>query len=95
MRTPAGRASPAPRRTRVWFTGHSLGGALATPAGARLHFEEPHVTAEGVLHHTMPLLTGLVDRVKGFTADLLAPASDGVRDHFMHAYVHALEKNQN
>lgn len=43
----------------------------------------------------MPLLTGLVDRAKGFTADLLAPASDGVRDHFMHAYIDALEKNQN
>ncbi|MDC7336312.1 lipase family protein [Streptomyces lydicus] len=136
----------------VWFTGHSLGGALAMLAGARLHFEEPHVTATGVytfgqprtcdrllsqafnsafsdrmyrfvnnndivpqlppepfhhvsalryidakgtIHNTMPLLTGLADRAKGFTADLLAPASDGVRDHFMHAYIDALEKNQN
>lgn len=136
----------------VWFTGHSLGGALAMLAGAWLHFEEPHVTATGVytfgqprtcdrllsqafntaftnrmyrfvnnndvvpqlppepafhhvsalryidskgaIHNTMPVIGGLVDRARGFTADALAPASDGVRDHFMKAYITALEKNQ-
>jgi predicted lipase len=137
----------------VWFTGHSLGGALAMLAGARLHFEEPYVTANGVytfgqprtcdrqlskefntafsdrmyrfvnnndivpqlppeptfhhvsalryidtkgaIHHTMPLLSGMLDHARGLTADALAPASDGVRDHFMDAYLHALEQNQN
>ncbi|MEU5213110.1 lipase family protein [Streptomyces sp. NPDC020742] len=136
----------------VWFTGHSLGGALAMLAGARLHFEEPFVTATGVytfgqprtcdrqlsqafntayadrmyrfvnnndivpqlptepfhhvsalryidsrgaIHPTMPVISGLVDHAKGYTADVLAPASDGVRDHFMGAYLNALEKNQN
>lgn len=136
----------------VWFTGHSLGGALAMLAGARLHFEDPHLTPAGVytfgqprtcdrlltnefnsaftdrmyrfvnnndivpqlppepvfqhvsalryidskgtIHNTMPVITGLFDRAKGLTADLLAPASDGVRDHFMDAYIDALEKNQ-
>ncbi|MFF4285002.1 lipase family protein [Streptomyces sp. NPDC001633] len=137
----------------VWFTGHSLGGALAMLAGARLHFEEPYLTAAGVytfgqprtcdrlltrefdaaftdrmyrfvnnndvvpqlppepafhhvsalryidstgkIHTTMPVITGLFDHAKGYTADLLAPTSDGVRDHFMGAYINALEKNQN
>ena len=27
------------------------------------------------------------------TADAFAPASDGIRDHFMHNYLAALEKN--
>ncbi|TJZ49545.1 lipase family protein [Streptomyces piniterrae] len=136
----------------LWFTGHSLGGALAMLAGARLHFEEPGLTADGIytfgqprtcdrllarefdsafanrmyrfvnnndivpqlppepvfhhvaalryidskgkLHDAMPMVGGLLDRAKGLTADALAPASDGVRDHFMDAYVNALEKAQ-
>ncbi|CAM5348618.1 hypothetical protein SBADM41S_10339 [Streptomyces badius] len=41
----------------------------------------------------MSLLGSLTDRAKGLTADALAPASDGVRDHFVNAYVTALEKN--
>nr|BAH84825.1 putative lipase [Streptomyces noursei] len=134
----------------LYFTGHSLGGALAMLAGARLHFEDPKLTADGVytfgqprtcdpglakefnsaftdrmyrfvnnndivpqlppepvfrhvsalrhidsrgaVHNTMPLIGGLLDRGRGLTADLLAPASDGVRDHFIAAYVTALEK---
>ena len=136
----------------LWFTGHSLGGALAMLAAARLHFEEPDRTADGVytfgqprtcdrmlarayntafadrmyrfvnnndivarlppepaFHHVnalrhidangtmrdkMPLVGGLLDRAKGITADMLAPASDGVRDHLMKTYIAALERNQ-
>ncbi|MFJ6799027.1 lipase family protein [Streptomyces sp. NPDC091268] len=136
----------------LWFTGHSLGGALAMLAAARLHFEEPNLTADGVytfgqpracdrtlaraydsafsrrtyrfvnnndivpqlppepvFHHVaelryidsggtirekMPVVGGLLDRAKGATADMLAPASDGMRDHLMQGYVAALEKNQ-
>ncbi|MFJ5846485.1 lipase family protein [Streptomyces sp. NPDC092903] len=135
----------------VWFTGHSLGGALAMLAGARTYLEEPRLAADGVytygqprvcdrllaaacnkgfkdrmyrfvnnndivpqmppepvfthadalryidargrLHESMPLLGGLADRARGLTADALAPASDGVRDHFIDNYVTALEKN--
>ncbi|GKQ38461.1 lipase family protein [Streptomyces sp. A012304] len=135
----------------VWFTGHSLGGALAMLAGARMYLEEPRLAADGVytygqprtcdrllaaaynkgfknrmyrfvnnndvvpqlppepaythvealryidshgrVHETMPLIGGLTDRVRGLTADVLAPASDGVRDHFMHSYIAALKKN--
>lgn len=38
----------------VWFTGHSLGGALAMLAAARLHLEEPHLTADGVITFGQP-----------------------------------------
>ncbi|WP_371572164.1 hypothetical protein [Streptomyces sp. NBC_01314] len=41
----------------------------------------------------MPLLGSLTDRARGLTADPLAPAGDGVRGHFINAYVTALEKN--
>ncbi|WP_323179970.1 hypothetical protein [Streptomyces sp. NBC_00555] len=41
----------------------------------------------------MPLLGSLTDRVKGATADLLAPAGDALRDHPVKQYVTALEKN--
>ncbi|QFZ21283.1 lipase family protein [Saccharothrix syringae] len=135
----------------IWFTGHSLGGALASLAAMRLYFEDPGLLADGVytfgqprvcdatlaaahdeafrdrthrfvnnndvvplmppepvfkhvsaVHHidangkvrdrTSPV-GGLTDRAKGMTADPLAPASDGVRDHLMARYLEALEKN--
>ncbi|GAA2379838.1 lipase family protein [Streptomyces sp. XM4011] len=135
----------------VWFTGHSLGGALAMLAGARMRLEEPRLLADGIytygqprtcdrllaaacdqdfaqrmfrfvnnndivpqlppepaythvealryidtsgkVRDSMPLLTGLGDRAKGLTADMLAPASDTLRDHPVRRYIEALEKN--
>ncbi|MFF8955586.1 lipase family protein [Streptomyces sp. NPDC014894] len=135
----------------VWFTGHSLGGALAMLAGCRTLLEEPGLRADGIhtfgqprtcdrilaaacdkefkdrlhryvnnndivprlppepvythaatlryidsagrLRGSMPRLEALSDRVKGLTADLFAPASDGVRDHLMGRYITALERN--
>ncbi|MGW0665003.1 lipase family protein [Streptodolium elevatio] len=134
----------------VWFTGHSLGGAPAMLAGARLYFGDPrqlpdgvytfgqprtceqqlarahkqafdrrsyrfvnndivpqvppapvftHVDAlryfdaDGKLHDSMPVVSGLVDHARGLTADPFAPASDGVRDHFIGNYLAAFAKN--
>ncbi|MGK4585776.1 lipase family protein [Kitasatospora sp. HPMI-4] len=151
---PAVRDTLAEFRTNdqtVWFTGHSLGGALAMLAGVRLYLEEPrlqadgvftygqprtcdrilaaaynkgfkdrmyrfvnnddivpqlppepvfthvdalrHIDADGRIHESMGLLGGLADRAKGLTADAFAPASAGVRDHFIKNYVAALEKS--
>ncbi|MFI6290477.1 lipase family protein [Nonomuraea sp. NPDC050790] len=129
----------------LWFTGHSLGGALAMLAAARTHFEDPTLLADGVytygqprtccpqlaaaydeafagrtfrfvnnndivaqlppaplfghvdeeryfdadgrLHEKMPPVAGLLDRLGGATADPLAPGTDGIRDHFINAYL--------
>ncbi|MFD7642019.1 lipase family protein [Kitasatospora sp. NPDC059795] len=135
----------------LWFTGHSLGGALAMLAAARLYLEDPKLQADGVVTFGQPrtcdrllaaaynkgfkdrtyrfvnnndivpqlppepafthvdtaryidsagrirdnagLLGTLPDHAKGLTADAFAPASDGIRDHFMRNYLAALEKN--
>ncbi|MCF6476471.1 lipase family protein [Nonomuraea sp. MG754425] len=129
----------------LWFTGHSLGGALAMLAAARTHFEDPTLLADGVytygqprtccpklasaydqafrgrtfrfvnnndvvaqlppaplfrhvaeeryfdtrgkLHEKVPAAAGLIDRIGGATADPLAPGTDGIRDHFINAYL--------
>ncbi|MGW8375203.1 lipase family protein [Streptomyces sp. ODS28] len=38
----------------LWITGHSLGGALAMLAAARLHFEDPRLLADGVYTFGQP-----------------------------------------
>ncbi|KJY33775.1 lipase, partial [Streptomyces sp. NRRL S-495] len=52
-----------------------------------------YIDSGGKLHDSVGLLGGLADRAKGLTADAFAPASDGMRDHFMRNYLAALEKN--
>jgi triacylglycerol lipase len=38
----------------LWFTGHSLGGALAMLAAARMYFEDPKLLADGVYTFGQP-----------------------------------------
>ncbi|GAA3761000.1 pimeloyl-ACP methyl ester carboxylesterase [Spinactinospora alkalitolerans] len=133
----------------LWFTGHSLGGALAMLAAARMHFvdglladgvytfgqprtcdaaladaydtafrgrmfrfvnnsdivaqvppepiyrhvaEMKYFDADGRMRDRAPsLMGGLADRVKGHTADVFAPGTDGIRDHYMDAYIARLD----
>jgi hypothetical protein len=39
------------------------------------------------------LWNDLKDKLKGLTADMLAPGTDGIRDHSMDRYLANLEKN--
>ncbi|MGD3108172.1 lipase family protein [Streptomyces sp. YGL11-2] len=52
-----------------------------------------YIDARGGVHNTMPLTGGLLGHTQRLTAELLAPASPGIRDHAMAAYIDALEKN--
>ncbi|WP_443032816.1 hypothetical protein [Streptomyces sp. DH10] len=52
-----------------------------------------YIDSHGRIRESMPLIGGPADRVSGLTADVLAPASDGVRDHFIDSYLKVLEKN--
>jgi hypothetical protein len=38
----------------LWFTGHSLGGALAMLAGAKMYFEAPRLLADGIYTFGQP-----------------------------------------
>jgi hypothetical protein len=52
-----------------------------------------YIDSGGRLHESMPMLSALTDRAGELTADAFAPASDGLRDHVMHSYLAALERN--
>lgn len=49
--------------------------------------------ADGKLHEEMSFASGLKDRLKGLTADMFAPGTDGIRDHSMNRYLENFEKN--
>jgi hypothetical protein len=40
----------------VWFTGHSLGGALAMLAGTKMYFEDPDVPVAGIYTFGQPAI---------------------------------------
>lgn len=46
--------SPNAQAPTIWITGHSLGGALATLAAARLHQEQPQLPLQGVYSFGQP-----------------------------------------
>jgi triacylglycerol lipase len=39
------------------------------------------------------MVTNLEDRLKGLTADMFAPGTDGIRDHSMDRYQENFERN--
>ncbi|MCX4679353.1 lipase family protein [Streptomyces sp. NBC_01433] len=49
--------------------------------------------ALGALRDRMPLVPGIQDRIRGLTADLFAPTTDGIRDHLIDSYLTRLEEN--
>lgn len=64
------------------------------PEPAYTHVDTLHyIDSTGRIRSSMPLLSALGDRVKGATADLLAPTSDALRDHPVKQYLNAMEKN--
>ncbi|MBA8823063.1 hypothetical protein FHX42_000392 [Saccharopolyspora lacisalsi] len=52
-----------------------------------------YLDAGGNVHEDATYLSTLGDRIGGLTADPLAPAGDGLRDHFTSNYLKAMEKN--
>ncbi|WP_179956768.1 lipase family protein [Amycolatopsis anabasis] len=52
-----------------------------------------YIDSSGKIRDSLPSLPRLADHARGFTADLLAPASDTIRDHDMKKYLAALERN--
>ena len=52
-----------------------------------------YIDSKGRIQESVSLLGGLTDHAVGLTSDPFAPASDGIRDHSLDAYVAALEKN--
>ncbi|MGH3800051.1 MAG: hypothetical protein ACRDTD_07970, partial [Pseudonocardiaceae bacterium] len=55
---------------------------------AMMYFE-----ANGKLHEDISSASGLKDRFKGLTVDMVAPGTGGIRDHSMDRYLENLEKN--
>ncbi|WP_411120287.1 lipase family protein [Streptomyces sp. 058-1L] len=53
----------------VWFTGHSLGGALAMLSGARMYLEEPRLAADGVYTYGQPGQPRVCDRLLAATCN--------------------------
>lgn len=49
--------------------------------------------ANGKLHEDISSASGLKDRFKGLTVDMVAPGTGGIRDHSMDRYLENLEKN--
>ncbi len=49
--------------------------------------------ASGKLHEKTSFASTLLDRFEGFTADMFAPGTDGIRDHSMDRYLENLAKN--
>lgn len=52
-----------------------------------------YIDSSGRVRESMPVVSNLLDRGKGLTTAAFSPSGDGMRDHFIKAYVTALEKN--
>ncbi|WP_435881962.1 lipase family protein [Streptomyces anulatus] len=64
------------------------------PEPVYTHVDTLHyIDSTSCIRSAMPALATLGDRLKGATADLLAPVGDGLRDHSITRYITAMEKN--
>jgi triacylglycerol lipase len=82
-------------RQSVWFTGHSLGGALAMLAGAHHYFEQPRRLPDGVstygqLRTCERLLAGLHNTA---FRDRCYRFVNNNEDHHLRNYLAAFENN--